>query len=184
MSVWTDTDWRYGFTCVYCKRHLLKDQWHWHLKASEHLVPVKAIEKRFGPEVAKNERDNPNPLNLVTSCYVCNTLKGDGCDPSESGAVAKDEMEKERFIAKASEYIRREMARREPDYRDDLKKFNRPRGGGCILSDYVDAALREATYDKLEDGTYAGRIPSCPGVVAFGASLRTCEQELRSTLED
>ena len=53
-----------------------------------------------------------------------------------------------------------------------------------ILSDYVKAALREATYDKLEDDTYAGRIPSCPGVVAFGPSLRTCEQELRSTLED
>jgi len=53
-----------------------------------------------------------------------------------------------------------------------------------ILSDYVKAALREATYDKLENDTYAGRIPSCPGVVAFGPSLRTCEQELRSTLED
>ena len=53
-----------------------------------------------------------------------------------------------------------------------------------VLSDYVAAALAEAAFDKLEDGTFSGRIPSCPGVVAFGASLRTCEEELRSTLED
>jgi predicted RNase H-like HicB family nuclease len=53
-----------------------------------------------------------------------------------------------------------------------------------ILSDYVDAALGEAEFDKLSDGTFAGRIPSCIGVIAFGGSLRECERELRSTLED
>ena len=53
-----------------------------------------------------------------------------------------------------------------------------------VLSDYVAEALAQAAYEKLEDGSYAGRIPSCPGVVAFGASLRECENELRSTLED
>jgi hypothetical protein len=36
-----------------------------------------------------------------------------------------------------------------------------------ILTDYVEQALAEAVYDKLEDGTFAGRIPVCPGVVAF-----------------
>ena len=53
-----------------------------------------------------------------------------------------------------------------------------------ILSDYLAAAMAEAVYEKLEDGTYAGRIPSCQGVIAFGTSLRECEEELRSTLED
>jgi len=53
-----------------------------------------------------------------------------------------------------------------------------------VLSDYVAEALAQAAYEKLEDGSYAGRIPPCPGVVAFGASLRECENELRSTLED
>lgn len=53
-----------------------------------------------------------------------------------------------------------------------------------VLSDYLDTALAGADYDKLEDGTFAGRIPSCPGVVAFGTTLRECEQSLRSTLED
>ena len=53
-----------------------------------------------------------------------------------------------------------------------------------ILTDYVNKALAKAVYDKLEDGTFAGRIPSCVGVIAFSATLQGCETELRSTLED
>ncbi len=53
-----------------------------------------------------------------------------------------------------------------------------------ILSEYVDRAMARAVYDKLEDGSFAGRIPACKGVVAFGSTLRDCEEELRSTLED
>ena len=56
--------------------------------------------------------------------------------------------------------------------------------GQYILSDCLDRALSQAEYDKLEDGTFFGRIPSCKGVVAFAASLRECEDELRSVLED
>ena len=53
-----------------------------------------------------------------------------------------------------------------------------------ILSGYIDHALAQAEYDKLDDGTFSGRIPKCRGVVAFGETLRNCEDELRSTLED
>jgi len=53
-----------------------------------------------------------------------------------------------------------------------------------ILTDYVNQALAQAAYDKLEDGTFAGRIPACTGVVAFGTTLAECEENLRSTLED
>ena len=53
-----------------------------------------------------------------------------------------------------------------------------------ILTDYLEQALAMAVYDKLDDGTFAGRIPPCKGVVAFAASLRECEHLLRSTLED
>ena len=53
-----------------------------------------------------------------------------------------------------------------------------------IISGYIDKALSLAEYDKLEDGTFSGRIPSCPGVVAFGKTLKECEDELHSTLED
>ena len=53
-----------------------------------------------------------------------------------------------------------------------------------ILSEYVEKVMAQAVYDKLEDGTFAGRIPPCKGVVAFGKTLRECEDELHSTLED
>lgn len=53
-----------------------------------------------------------------------------------------------------------------------------------ILTDYVSQALAQAIYDKLGDGTFAGRIPPCAGVVAFGTTLHECEAELHSTLED
>ncbi|RPJ11554.1 MAG: type II toxin-antitoxin system HicB family antitoxin [Deltaproteobacteria bacterium] len=53
-----------------------------------------------------------------------------------------------------------------------------------VLTDYVEQALSLAAYEKLEDGTYVGRIPPCKGVIAFASTLRECENELRSTLED
>lgn len=53
-----------------------------------------------------------------------------------------------------------------------------------ILTDYVSQALAKAVYNKLGDGTFAGRIPPCPGVIAFGKTLSKTEGELRSTLED
>jgi predicted RNase H-like HicB family nuclease len=52
------------------------------------------------------------------------------------------------------------------------------------LSDYVSEALALAVYDKLEDNSFVGKIPPLKGVIAFGATLRECEIELRSTLED
>ena len=53
-----------------------------------------------------------------------------------------------------------------------------------VLSEYLERAIAQAEFDKLEDGTFAGRIPTCKGVVAFGPTLRECASELRSTLED
>lgn len=53
-----------------------------------------------------------------------------------------------------------------------------------VLTEYVDPALSQAVYDKLEDDSFVGRIPACKGVIAFGTNLRECEDELRSTLED
>ncbi len=53
-----------------------------------------------------------------------------------------------------------------------------------ILSEYIQQALAQGVYEELEDGTFGGRIPACPGLVAFGATLRECSDELRSTLED
>ncbi len=52
------------------------------------------------------------------------------------------------------------------------------------LTDYINSALACAEYDKLEDGSFVGRVPKCKGVISFAKSLRECEDELRSTLED
>jgi predicted RNase H-like HicB family nuclease len=52
------------------------------------------------------------------------------------------------------------------------------------LTAYIEAALELARYDKLEDGSFSGEIPKLKGVAAFGKTLRDCEKELRSTLED
>jgi predicted RNase H-like HicB family nuclease len=53
-----------------------------------------------------------------------------------------------------------------------------------LLTAYLSGAMAQAEYDKLEDNTFAGRIPSCPGVVAFSATLQGCAEELRSVLEE
>ena len=44
--------------------------------------------------------------------------------------------------------------------------------------------MAHAVYDKLEDGTYAGRIPPCPGVTALASTLRECEEQLQAVLEE
>ena len=53
-----------------------------------------------------------------------------------------------------------------------------------VLSEYVELAMSQALFDKLEDNTFSGCIPSCPGVLSFAQTLKGCEEELRSTLED
>lgn len=52
-----------------------------------------------------------------------------------------------------------------------------------MLLEYINEAMAKALYDKLEDGSFFGKIPQCPGVVAFAETLYKCEQVLRSSLE-
>ena len=52
------------------------------------------------------------------------------------------------------------------------------------ITAYIEAALELGRYDKLDDGLFAGEIPKLKGAAAFGRTLRDCEAELRSTLED
>ena len=44
--------------------------------------------------------------------------------------------------------------------------------------------MSSATFEKLDDGTFAGGIPACQGIVAFGSTLMECQRLLQSTLED
>ena len=52
-----------------------------------------------------------------------------------------------------------------------------------MLTEYINKAMSKAVYDKLEDGTFSGKISQCPGVVAFGETLFKCQHELTSSLE-
>ncbi len=53
-----------------------------------------------------------------------------------------------------------------------------------ILSATIEEAMAQAEYDKLEDRSFSGQIPACAGVIAFGETLRGCENELRSSLKE
>lgn len=52
-----------------------------------------------------------------------------------------------------------------------------------MLIEYINKAMSKAVYEKLEDGTYSGKITPCPGVIAFGETLYQCQEELRLALE-
>ncbi len=52
-----------------------------------------------------------------------------------------------------------------------------------MLIEYINKAMSKAIYEKLEDGTYSGKIPQTPGVIAFSETLYKCQEELKSTLE-
>jgi predicted RNase H-like HicB family nuclease len=55
--------------------------------------------------------------------------------------------------------------------------------GVIMLTEYVERAMSRAVCEKLEGGTYCGKIPECPGTIAFGETLYQCQSELRAVLE-
>jgi len=40
-----------------------------------------------------------------------------------------------------------------------------------MLIEYINNSMKKAVYDKLEDGSFSGKIPQCPGVITFGETL-------------
>lgn len=52
-----------------------------------------------------------------------------------------------------------------------------------MLKDYIGRVLSKAEYNKLEDGTFFGKISVCVGFLAFGTTMFECENELRAALE-
>jgi predicted RNase H-like HicB family nuclease len=53
-----------------------------------------------------------------------------------------------------------------------------------MLTDYIQAAMRQAEFKLLEDGTYFGEIPDCKGVWSNDESLKQCFIELQEVLEE
>ena len=53
-----------------------------------------------------------------------------------------------------------------------------------MLTSYIQAAMRQARYEIVEDdGSYYGAIPAIPGVWANAETLEACREELESVLE-
>lgn len=52
-----------------------------------------------------------------------------------------------------------------------------------MITDYIQAAMRQARYSILEDGSFFGEIPGFQGVWANDESLELCRLELQSVLE-
>lgn len=52
-----------------------------------------------------------------------------------------------------------------------------------MLTKYITAAMRQATYKILEDNTFFGEISALSGVWADGDSLEQCREDLQEVLE-
>ena len=54
-----------------------------------------------------------------------------------------------------------------------------------MLTEYMQAALRQASYEiLLDDGSFYGEIPVCNGVYANAATLEDCRAQLAEVLEE
>jgi len=53
-----------------------------------------------------------------------------------------------------------------------------------MVRPYVEEALRRATYDKLEDGSFCAEVPELRGVLAVGDSLEECRTQLGEVVEE
>ncbi|MGH2484923.1 MAG: type II toxin-antitoxin system HicB family antitoxin [Ktedonobacterales bacterium] len=52
-----------------------------------------------------------------------------------------------------------------------------------MFARYLHSAMRHATYETLDDGTYYGSIPGFQGVWANASTLEECRDELEEVLE-
>ena len=52
-----------------------------------------------------------------------------------------------------------------------------------MLTEYINGAMRKATYELLEDETFYGEIAQCQGVWANASTLEECREELQDALE-
>ncbi len=54
-----------------------------------------------------------------------------------------------------------------------------------MLSQYIQAAMRQAKYEILnDDGSFYGEIPDFQGVYANAGTLEDCREELAEVLEE
>ena len=53
-----------------------------------------------------------------------------------------------------------------------------------MIQDYIDAAMRQARYELIEDDEpYYGEVPELPGVWATGRTLEECRRHLLEAVD-
>jgi len=52
-----------------------------------------------------------------------------------------------------------------------------------MFSEYIQAALKQAEYDTLEDGTYVATVVGLQGVIAIGDTIEECHKDLIEVIE-
>ena len=52
-----------------------------------------------------------------------------------------------------------------------------------MLTEYIQGAMRRATYEILDDRSFYGEIPGFQGVFADAETLEDCREQLREVLE-
>ncbi len=53
-----------------------------------------------------------------------------------------------------------------------------------MIRQYVEEALRNARYEKLEDGNFYGEVPRLQGVLATAKTLEDCRNQLAEVVEE
>lgn len=52
-----------------------------------------------------------------------------------------------------------------------------------MFSEYIQAALKLAEYDTLEDGTYVATVVGLQGVIAIGDTIEECRKDRIEVIE-
>ena len=52
-----------------------------------------------------------------------------------------------------------------------------------MFVEYIQAALRHARYESLEDGTYMATVEGLRGVIAVGDTIEECRDDLIGAIE-
>ena len=55
---------------------------------------------------------------------------------------------------------------------------------GHMLTKYIQAAMKRAQYEMLDDKTFYGSVPGLEGVWANEPTLEACREELQAAVED
>jgi len=53
-----------------------------------------------------------------------------------------------------------------------------------MIRQHVDATLRGARYEKLDDGTFYGEVPKLRGVLATAPNLEACRNQIAEVVEE